>query len=196
MLYRLQKTFFISLTGLLFFVLSLSASAAFIQFDNTGAEAGITVPNTFGFSLFGATFSGGAVAVLPTGSVNSPPAGFVDIDDTPAEQGMLITFDVPVFAASFLFIDLDDDASTSFGAAAIIDSTNVIVASALSHEFSDANRFVLLSSPTPFNTIFLEGGLIDDFNFSTSTVPLPAAIWLMMTGILMLSGFRRRYPAS
>lgn len=188
-----------------------AAQAATVSYSDKAsflAAAGNVTVEDFNSQTDGAQFGSAALDVGPfsleiTGTpfrgrnyMDAPPAQFsvFDVDGTTVANVLTTSDDSLVFTF--------DQAITSFGAdfASLNDGvmrTNILAAgSTFAPEVTRSSevRFFGFTSDTAFTTVEIKGVINDGYgidNVHFSVVPVPAAVWLFASGLLMLLRFGR-----
>jgi hypothetical protein len=157
---------------------------------------------TLDFSVFSTGYQGTTTLTLPEATLTSFGTDFYvgaasignevcAIQGHNCEADLEISFNSLVSNLSFVTSGWDDGDSVS---ASIYDASNSLLATII----ITSNTLVDFSTYTGISRLFLDdnssgyGIAYDQFNFNTTTVPVPAAVWLFGSGLLGMIGFSRR----
>jgi hypothetical protein len=136
------------------------APAVTIQFDNQGAEQGVTVPGTVSFAYAGSIWKGGVVQEVADEALASSSKTawrVVGVSE--------VRFPAPVSDVRFFFVHDDGQAPAK---AYAFDANGQAIGSIESHKKTapgDPANFAELGSGRPIARIVLGGGYVDDFSY-------------------------------
>ncbi|MBI4603484.1 MAG: hypothetical protein HY721_16150 [Planctomycetes bacterium] len=146
---------------------ALAQETVRISFDNTGEEAGVTVPGATELTFKGSRWKGGVVATEGIFGLYASGSFSYEIGGGGGE----VRFDQQVDSVRFFFVH-------GFGfpegtATALNDRGETLgsVASRQATFFGDPGNFVTLDPAEPIARVELTAGVIDDFTFSAPPPP-------------------------
>lgn len=155
-------------------VLLFAAQSAFAQetvtinFDGTGAEAGITGPGTGDFTFMGSSWTGGENRSQGVGALYASGA-YSFHADVPANNNMAtVVFDPPVTDVEFFYVH---GAATPAGSAEAFNGSGGSLGTIATNSatfFGDPANFVSFDTNEPIAMIQFNGGAVDNFSYTAA----------------------------
>lgn len=151
------------------------ATSTTIFFDAEGPEEGVTEVGVQSFSYAGTTWFQGAVAEI----VTAPGPEFVASGNAAyqifsTDLGAFLTFDEPVDSARFFYVH--DGVQVLHGHAEVRDADGgklAFIESRVATVFGAPANLIVFNPPNPIPQIDFQGGIVDNFTFTTLTEPAP-----------------------